>query len=230
MSAHKTLQAPGQTALLFANGIFGEAMRRAASIHGTSSPSYVMMAALDAVRAYMDGPGTTQYQETVQLVSGLRSHWPSLQDSPALQLDPTRLTLLQRDGYAMAERLRQQGIYSELSDTGHVVMILTSADTAKHIERLDEALSKETWLTPEPCPPAPDPPAAVYSPSAALFAQWERIPLSQAAGHIAASPIAPYPPGVPVVAPGEEISKKSLAYLAQIGYNETMADVIRQSS
>ncbi len=229
MSAHKTLCAPGQTALLFANGISGDAMRRAASMHGTSSPSYVMMAALDAVRAYMEGPGAAQYQQTVQLVSDLRSRWPSLHDLPALQLDPTRLTLLQRDGYAMAERLRQQGIYAELSDTGHVVLILTSVDTPKHIQRLEKALSKETWLAPEPCPPAPEPPQAVCSARDALFAPWERVPLAQAAGRIAASPIAPYPPGVPVVAPGEEISKKSLAYLAQIGYNETMADVVCQS-
>ena len=44
-------------------------------------------------------------------------------------------------------------------------------------------------------------------------------PFAAAQGRIAAGQIAPYPPGVPVVAPGEEIGKKHLAYLSEIGYN-----------
>ncbi|MBM6887952.1 amino acid decarboxylase, partial [Pseudoflavonifractor phocaeensis] len=53
----------------------------------------------------------------------------------------------------------------------------------------------------------------------ALFSPGEDRPLRQAEGEIAASPVAPYPPGVPVVAPGERIEKKTIAYLDQIGYN-----------
>ena len=67
--------------------------------------------------------------------------------------------------------------------------------------------------------PAPPIPERVLSPRAALFASGRVWPLEDCEGEIAACQIAPYPPGVPVVAPGERISKKELAYLKKIGYN-----------
>ena len=72
-----------------------------------------------------------------------------------------------------------------------------------------------------PCPPIPAPPLPeqAMSPRQALFAPSRVWPLEDCEGEVAACQIAPYPPGVPVVAPGEVISKKSLAYLKQIGYN-----------
>ena len=52
-----------------------------------------------------------------------------------------------------------------------------------------------------------------------LFGQAESRPLSKCEGRVAACHIAPYPPGVPVAAPGERLGKKHLAYLQEIGYN-----------
>ena len=71
------------------------------------------------------------------------------------------------------------------------------------------------------CPPisAPPLPEQVLSPRQALFAPSRVRPLEDCEGEVAACQIAPYPPGVPVVAPGERISKKELAYLKKIGYN-----------
>ncbi|MDE6261069.1 MAG: amino acid decarboxylase, partial [Oscillospiraceae bacterium] len=77
-----------------------------------------------------------------------------------------------------------------------------------------------------PCPPPPEPPKAALTPRQALFAPRKTIPLAEAAGRIAACQIAPYPPGVPVIAPGERIEKKHLAYLREIGYNISTADMI----
>ena len=57
------------------------------------------------------------------------------------------------------------------------------------------------------------------SPRQALFAPSCLRPLEDCAGEIAAVPVAPYPPGVPVVAPGERFGKKELAYFRRIGYN-----------
>ena len=57
------------------------------------------------------------------------------------------------------------------------------------------------------------------TPREALLARLERKKLAQCEGRVAAQHIAPYPPGVPVVAPGEEITKKGLAYLQEVGYN-----------
>lgn len=67
----------------------------------------------------------------------------------------------------------------------------------------------------------------VLTPRQALFAPRERVPLADSAGRVCAGQIAPYPPGVPVIAPGERIEKKHLAYLAEIGYNMDDCDVIQ---
>lgn len=57
VSAHKTLPAMGQAALLFTNGIDPGQVRRTAAIYGTSSPSYPILASLDTAREWLEGPG-----------------------------------------------------------------------------------------------------------------------------------------------------------------------------
>ena len=227
MSAHKTLPAPGQTALLFANGFPLSQLQRWGSVYGTSSPSYVLMSALDLARDYMDGEGTARYRETARLVDALRSRWPSLTEKDGLSLDPTRLTLFSPDGFALADALRARGVYPEMADRGHVVCILTCADGEAELARLERALSGTGLTGPgAPCPPPPGPPEAALTPRQALFAPRETVRLADSAGRIAACQIAPYPPGVPVIAPGERIEKKHLAYLREIGYNNCTADII----
>ncbi len=65
-------------------------------------------------------------------------------------------------------------------------------------------------------PPAP---RVVLSPAEALVGQRRRRVLAESEGFVAAEQVAPYPPGMPVIAPGEAITKKGLAYLAKVGYN-----------
>ena len=78
-----------------------------------------------------------------------------------------------------------------------------------------------------PCPPVPPPPMPqrVLSPRQALFAPREEVPLEACEGRTAACQLAPYPPGVPVVAPGERITKKELSYFRKIGYNKQEVSV-----
>lgn len=227
MSAHKTLPAPGQTALLLANGFPLRELQRWGAVYGTSSPSYVLMAALDGVRDYMEGEGAARYRETVGLAEELRRRWPAAAGREGLSLDPARLTLTSPNGFALAEALRARGIYPELADMGHVVCILTCTDGRPELERLERALADAGLTGPcAPTPPPPETPEAVLSPRRALFAPRRAVPLADCAGRIAGGQIAPYPPGVPVIAPGERIEKKHLAYLRKIGYNNDMADII----
>lgn len=227
MSAHKTLPAPGQTALLFANGFPLEELQRWGSVYGTSSPSYVLMSALDQVRDYMEGEGAARYRETVRRAEALRRRRPALSNRGGLTLDPARLVLHSPDGSALAQALRARGICPELADTGHVVCILTCADGAAEFRRLERALDESGLAGPCPAAPAPpEPPEAVLTPRQALFAPRKALPLADSAGRIAACQIAPYPPGVPVIAPGEAIQKKHLAYLREIGYNREYCDVV----
>ena len=69
-------------------------------------------------------------------------------------------------------------------------------------------------------------PQRVLSPRQALFAPREEVPLEACEGRTAACQLAPYPPGVPVVAPGERIGKKELSYLEEIGYNNHTVSVL----
>ena len=186
-SAHKTLPAPGQTALLFSSGTYSlDDLRRAGSIYGSSSPSYPMMAALDLCRAALEDGGAAAYGAVAEEVAALRAELPALRPRPDLALDPCRLVLSVRDGFGVKGAL--------------------------------EGLS----LPPVPtrsCPGLPGIPPLVVRPRQALFAPRRYLPLRQTEGEVCGVQVAPYPPGVPVIAPGERIEKKHLSYLTEIGYN-----------
>ena len=222
VSAHKTLPAMGQSALLFVNGMDPDLVRRTASIFGTSSPSYPMMASLDVVRDWMVRWGAEKYQRAAVQVAQLRQRFPSLTDKPyrGFSLDPTRFVLKVKDGPAFVQALEKHGYVPEMEDGGHVVFICTCQDTGKAIPYLASRLEELRDMM-GGCPPIPPPPIPerVLPPRQALFAPSRAWPLEDCEGEVSACQIAPYPPGVPVVAPGERISKKELAYLRKIGYN-----------
>ena len=227
-SAHKTLPAPGQTALLFANGFDADRVRELASVFGTSSPSYPMLASLDACRDWMEQWGAQKYARAAVRVAELRRQFPSLQPGHGLSLDPTRFVLNAKDGRALARALEDRGVVPEMADGGHVILICTCQDDEFAFRvltgRLDGLREQLGDCPPLPAPPLPE---AALTPRQALFAPRETVELERSAGRVAAGHIAPYPPGVPVVAPGERIEKKHLAYLREIGYNSRSVAVIR---
>lgn len=217
-SAHKTLPALGQAALIFSGEAFhGDDLRRAASVHGTSSPSYPILASMDLARAWMESEeGLGCYRAVCERVKQLRSKFPSLDGE---NLDPGRLTLRVHDGFAVQRKLHEKGIWPEMADSGHVVFIVTGVDTVEELDRLERTLDELDLQPEEEAYPMPPEPEIVVRPRQALFAETRSMPLNRCEGYISAGQIAPYPPGVPVIAPGEVISKKHLAYLTQIGYN-----------
>ena len=207
LSAHKTLRALGQAALLLASPRFSHAeLRRSAQLFQTSSPSYLLMASLDSARSHMTGDGLAAYRRIAKW-----NRW-SLGD-------PGR-AVIHTDGLVWAERLMEQGIYPELWNRDYVVFLLTDSDTEADLARLEAEIA----LAPPPLPPLSAAlaqlPRRVRSPRQALFAGRETLPLHEAEGRIAAAVVAPYPPGIPLVAPGEQLDKKTIAYLKEILYNE----------
>lgn len=233
VSAHKTLPALGQTALLFATGFDPDRVRELASVYGTSSPSYPLMASLDGARDWMERWGSKEYERAAARAAELREQFPSLRPGDptcgdGLALDPTRLTLKAGDGRALARALEERGVVPEMADVGHVILICTCQDGDFAFRRLEQALDELRPLLGD-CRPLPPPPlpSAALTPRQAMFAPRETVELAQSAGRIAAGQIAPYPPGVPVIAPGERIEKKHLAYLKEIGYNSHSVAVIQ---
>lgn len=220
VSAHKTLPAMGQTALLFVNGFEPDRVRQLAAVYGSSSPSYPMLASLDTARDWMAAQGGREYERAAVRVAQLRRSFPSLRPGHSLCLDPTRFTLKVKNGPAFARALEARGVFPEMEDGGHVIFICTCQDGDAAFCRLTAVLAQLREQmgsgAPLPAPPAPE---VVCSPRRALFGCAEALPLKHCEGRIAACQTAPYPPGVPVIAPGEAIRKKHLAYLREIGYN-----------
>ncbi len=220
VSAHKTLPAMGQAALLFTNGVDPDRVRRTASVFGTSSPSYPILASIDLARDWLEGEGGEEYRRAACRCLELRRRFPCLGRDRSLSLDPCRLTALSPDGPALARALERAGIFPEMSDAGHVVFILTCADSDGDLSRLAAALEENvSLLGPGPALPPPPLPERKLSPRQAMFAPSRSRPLEDCEGEVSACQIAPYPPGVPVVAPGELIGKKELASVRNIEYN-----------
>ena len=232
-SAHKTLPALGSAAVLFTSGDFSAAeVRSRTALFGTSSPSYPVMASIDWARAYLEGEGGARYREAAARTAALRRAvnrrgvFHALTEEDGLTLDPTRLTVdtarAGLDGRKAGELLEQTfHIWPEMDDRRGVVCILTCADGAEEFARLEEAFQKlEAFAGGAPLPPCPPPPAPEICRTVrqAIFGPRCRLPLGQARGRIAAASIAPYPPGVPVAAPGERITGEILDYFKTIGY------------
>ena len=141
-----------------------------------------------------------------------------------------RVIAFEGDGHANATK-KVAEVEAELGDPAMDELIgeENHKNLMDDIELLDGAgdelaLDAVAWGDGAPLPPPPPPPEAVLTPRQALFSPRISLPLSAAEGRICAQQVAPYPPGVPVFAPGERICKKTIAYLKQIGYN-TLEDV-----
>ncbi len=227
-SAHKTMSAYGQGALLFAAADYpAGALRWAASVCGTSSPSYPILASLDWARAWAESPeGAERLRWAAEEVAALRRDFPSL-DGPGV--DPLRFTLTVNaaaaTGGQVKERLERRGVLPEMADRDHVVFLLSGENTPKDLRRLRGGLEAVGTVWPgvygAPLePPVPPEPEVVLSPAQAMRAGRRSIRrLAHSEGLVCLRQVAPYPPGVPVIAPGERVTKKGLAYLREVGYN-----------
>lgn len=230
-SAHKTLPVYGQGAVLMAGAespFEGEELRWACSVTGSSSPSYPILLALDRARArFTTEEGRGELEQTVEEAERFCRRFAGMRGE---RMDPMRVTVrVERrvlDGFALQERLEGAGIYPEMADMDHLVLLFSPNNTREDYELLWEELEKielefpgifvektSNHVFPEPEP--------ALSPKEALLSRRRRSerPLEECAGEVAAQQVAPYPPGIPVIAPGEKITEKTIAYLREVGYN-----------
>ncbi len=230
LSAHKTLYALGQAALLLSNGTTsGDRLREGAALFGTSSPSYAILASLDLARDALERDDG--YLETARAVQALRARLKETKFLPLCvdTLDPCRLTVstagTDLTGDQLSDRLYERfQIACEMSDARNIVCIVTPADLAHNLTALEHALftlSEEAHVMPLPKPlPKLPKPHAVCSVRAAMLGTAHEIPLAQAVpGMVCARPVTPYPPGVPVLWCGEEITAQHIVFLTEQCYN-----------
>ena len=236
LSIHKTLPAMGQAAvLLAAAGVDTTALREFTALFGTSSPSYPVMASIDLARAYTEGRGRDAYRRAAEGCGALRdfvaAHTPfiPLTETDYPVLDPCRLTVCtagtDMTGHALADALwSEYGVACEMADDRNAVFILTGADNLSALRRLRRGLRRIADRR-DPAPlPAPTGvfPAAerVLSVREAWFAPRGRVAPDAAEGQVCARPVTPYPPGVPLLWPGEKITRAHIELIRERWYNE----------
>jgi arginine decarboxylase len=230
ISAHKTLPSYSQAAVIAArtDRINAARLDRAFDVGATTSPAGSILASIDASRAVLaSGTGRdllAQLLNTVDLVrrelhaAGIATAGP--QDFPTGRFDPAKLVLLLDtvDGLAVEQALIEAGVPVEQADHGTLVAIVTMLDDATTVGRLVRAVAKAV----ADAPPAPPPqarlwtaqiPPAAMSPRDAFFARHEVVSAQHAIGRTSAELIAPYPPGIPLLAPGELITPEVIEAL-----------------
>lgn len=286
-STHKTLGSLTQTGLLHlaADTLDPEHMAAVLSLLQSTSPSYPLMASLDAMRADLVCEGTDIVGRAVDLAMELRKRISRIKGFSCGELDsncggvlnygydPTKI-LLQSSllkGFELGALLRREyNIYPELEEERFVLLMITVGDTMEGIEQLIAALrdisSKQAGCLkadgPIPdnmtmpgsikpggrmfdCPTRPfdskghrsiSPafnllPKVVLSPRQAFYAPKQRSSLRKAAGQVSGSLVVPYPPGVPLLCPGEGISSEIVEYLYQIvGKNAHIQGLFRNGN
>lgn len=234
VSTHKTLPAMGSSAVL----TLGETapwtvkeLKSLSALFATTSPSYPILASIDYARELMLGAYGTAYRSMAELVQTYREKinretpFLALFQKNGLSLDPCRLTIDTAvggiSGHDADNFLQQQQIYVEMADERYLVAILTCCDTPEDLARFFSALGTLPRKIAPLCWDLSLPPAPIIRQSirSGLFGPKKRLPLKAAVGRICAQIIAPYPPGVPILAPGEEITEKHIAYLQKKSYN-----------
>lgn len=235
VSTHKTWAAMGSSSVLYVGSDDFDRLhlKKTASLFGTTSPSYPILASIDYARSRLEDSDGDAYRHCVELMAAFREKinqstpFHALTPSDDLTLDPCRLTIDTLTGglpgHQADELLQRENIYVEMSDEQYIVLILTCRDDEASFARLWNGIvslmphcNHQTKSEILDLPPKPEIRCSIR---AARFGRQETIPLKSAAGRIAADIIAPYPPGIPILAPGEEISQKHIAYLQKKSYN-----------
>jgi arginine/lysine/ornithine decarboxylase len=239
---HKTLGSLTQTAVLHLRPGLEEEERIALALDllQTTSPSYPLLASLDAMRARLAQEGAGLWNEALAAADEVRRY---LEQTPGLEVwepepprrqDPLRLVVsayYERgwSGRLLADALREQGrLQVEAWGERHVLLVFSLADGRQAAERVKAAFAtvlkagvagrKPDFRPDRDLGPYPWPPAGTLAltPQEAFLAPHRRLPLAAAAGEIAARPLVPYPPGVPVCWPGEIIGTELVAYIEEL--------------
>ena len=237
-STHKILGALSQCSLLHVRTgrINIPRLKAMLRLVQTTSPNYLLMASLDAVRAQMAAEGERLIRKTVALareirrqingIPGLVCFGAEKLNRPGMySLDPTKVTVTVKgiglSGSEVEYLLRHKyKIQVELSDLYNVLFIISLGDGPREAQALVGALAdlaarygNRRELTRLPVISGlPQPPEQVLSPRTALFAQAEVRPFAAAAGAVSAEIVTFYPPGIPLLCPGEKITQGIIDY------------------
>lgn len=225
-SAHKTLPVlTGGAYLHLSRNLPEEYVLRAKSalgLFGSTSPSYLIMASLDACNAYIaDGFGARLSdfcRRLEKLKTGLSERGWHVEDS-----DPLRLTI-EGSGNELAELMRENGIEPEYSDNDRIVFMLTPQNTLEELEELEQLLFSMKAHEHERLSLKLPISKQLMSIRDAVFSACETVPVDKAVGRICAAPLVSCPPAIPIVVSGEIIEENAVELLKY--YGSEMIEVV----
>ncbi|MCX7923789.1 MAG: aminotransferase class I/II-fold pyridoxal phosphate-dependent enzyme [Clostridia bacterium] len=236
-SAHKTLPALTQGAYVHVKNrrVDIDRLKVNLSMLQTTSPSYILMAFLDIARAVMEESGRDLLEKLLENVEGFKKAVSNCGNLSILsqeslksgRLDCTRVVINVRDtgktGFQIDGILREEfNIQVEMADFYNIVCIATVADREEDFERLAFALNKIAYRF-----KADKPLADIFNRSLnippqtielkdVLYSRKAGVKLDEAVGKVSGSMIVPYPPGIPVICPGEIILGEAVEYIYNI--------------
>ncbi len=231
-STHKTLGALTQASMLHLRAgskVDPARIGRSLAMLQSSSPSALLTMSLDLAAEHLRGAGRDDIARTVALAHGTRA---AVSGADRLTLvtapgwDPTKLVIdvtgAGYSGFGAAQWLRHHArVHVELADFDRIVCSITVGDTAGTCDVLIDSLRRLAASAPTPDASLrrvrsilPDIPPRVLTPRAALAARTEAIAVEAAQGRTCAEYVIPYPPGIPIVVPGEELTGQVLTAIS----------------
>lgn len=239
-SVHKLGGSMTQSSILNVRGtrVSVKRIQTVMSMLTTTSTSYLLLASLDAARKQLVLHGEEIISKAINLANWARAEINQLpplyclgediigQDESTFDFDPTKLLIhvweLGLTGFEVENWLRQEAnIEVEMSDLYNILCIITAGDTEETVQQLVHALAKLVKLKADQSPnlktkeaiELPNIPRLAMTPRDAFYADTELVPFHESQGRIIAEFIMVYPPGIPVLLPGEIITQENLDYI-----------------
>ncbi len=235
VSMHKTGGSLTQSSFLLLNcDLRIGYVRQIINLTQTTSGSYLLMSSLDLARRDLVLNGKEIFEKVKKLaqyardeinkIDGYYAFSEELIDKDTVfDFDRTKLAVFTRDiglaGIEVYDILRDEyGIQIELGDIANILAIISVGDGALTIERLISALSEIKRLHSKDKSGMFDHeyinPEVILTPQEAFYSSKVSMPMNESTGKICAEFVMCYPPGIPILAPGEKITKEILNYIS----------------
>ncbi len=235
VSMHKTGGSLTQSSLLLCGpDVDADYVRQVLNLTQTTSGSYLLMMSLDVARRNLALRGREMIAKTVEYADYARKEIDQIggyytfssdlvNGDTVYAYDNTKLTVHTRNiglaGIEVLNILRDEyGIQLEFGDMGNILAIISAGDRYQDIERLISALSEIKRVYAKESEEVFDydymVPDVRITPQEAFYAKKVTLPIEESVGRICSEFIMTYPPGIPILAPGELITREILEYIA----------------
>jgi len=234
VSMHKSGGSLTQSSLLLLNkSMNAEKVRQIINLTQTTSASYLLLSSLDISRrnlalrgeeSFEKVAGMAQYaREEINEIGGYYAYGMDLINGTSVfDFDVTKLSIYTLGnglaGIEVYDLLRDEyDIQIEFGDICNILAYISIGDRLQDIERLVGALADIERLYKKDSTGMLSgeyiAPAVVASPQQAFYAEKESLPMEQAAGRISGEFVMCYPPGIPILAPGEMVTQEIVEYI-----------------